>query len=541
MSRRALSAEPAGMPPLQSPLGGRRDWPELAWTMALAAMAVAVFVQGFLLTRVELPEFSACGDALQEGWPVGELADGGGSGCWGPPAYERVVLVVVDALRYDMVVPPPGGASKMPRLLAIHQKASDASHLARFVADPPTTTMQRLKGIFTGSLPTFLDVGNAFSATHVTEDSLFRQLSASGRRVAFVGDDTWQSLFPEYLHQAWPYPSMNVHDLHTVDQGVWQHLPLLLGAPQRGQSAGWEVLVAHTLGVDHAGHTHAVRSPEMDAKLDETDARVTEAVEAALALAAPGGPHERTLMVVMGDHGQTLNGDHGGGTPEETDTVLLALNLGRLHRATSGTPTGSGAAAGTAAEESRGELGEAPPMPQLSLLPTLSLLMGLPIPYGSIGAASPHLWALSTAGLPPPAAARSFRLALARNAWQVRRYLAAYHGPAPGRFNRARFASCMALYDTAAALAESATASRVEGGPDSRNNSMSAPEEERLRTPRSWPPPGISLARSGRSFRTATWAPASRAWRRCSSRRCASSGSVSPPAVTAARAWSCSP
>ena len=115
-----------------------------------------------------------------------------------------------------------------------------ASILAKFVADPPTTTMQRLKGIFTGSLPTFLDVGrfclgpppsrtlrvmsslrshhghdtppdtplfysvapgNAFSATHVSEDNFFSQLSACRLRVACVGDDTWQDLFPEHLHQ----------------------------------------------------------------------------------------------------------------------------------------------------------------------------------------------------------------------------------------------------------------------------------------------------------------------------------------------------
>lgn len=31
----------------------------------------------------------------------------------------------------------------------------------------------------------------------------------------------------------------------------------------------------------------------------------------------PGGIHENTLLLVMGDHGQTLNGDHGGGSPEE--------------------------------------------------------------------------------------------------------------------------------------------------------------------------------------------------------------------------------
>ena len=31
----------------------------------------------------------------------------------------------------------------------------------------------------------------------------------------------------------------------------------------------------------------------------------------------PGGLHENTFLLVMGDHGQTINGDHGGGTAEE--------------------------------------------------------------------------------------------------------------------------------------------------------------------------------------------------------------------------------
>lgn len=31
----------------------------------------------------------------------------------------------------------------------------------------------------------------------------------------------------------------------------------------------------------------------------------------------PGGLHENTFLLVMGDHGQTINGDHGGGTDEE--------------------------------------------------------------------------------------------------------------------------------------------------------------------------------------------------------------------------------
>lgn len=41
-------------------------------------------------------------------------------------------------------------------------------------------------------------------------------------------------------------------------------------------------------------------------------------------MSEPGGLLEDTLLIVMGDHGQTLNGDHGGGTPEE---VMLPVRF----------------------------------------------------------------------------------------------------------------------------------------------------------------------------------------------------------------------
>lgn len=44
----------------------------------------------------------------------------------------------------------------------------------------------------------------------------------------------------------------------------------------------------------------------------------------------PGGVHERTLLLVLGDHGQTMSGDHGGGTGPETDSALLAVHVGGL-------------------------------------------------------------------------------------------------------------------------------------------------------------------------------------------------------------------
>jgi hypothetical protein len=57
---------------------------------------------------------------------------------------------------------------------------------------------------------------------------------------------------------------------------------------------------------------------------------VVQVVEEMVSQAGPGGAYERTLLLVFGDHGQTMSGDHGGGTPEEVDSVLFALNLGRF-------------------------------------------------------------------------------------------------------------------------------------------------------------------------------------------------------------------
>lgn len=46
----------------------------------------------------------------------------------------------------------------------------------------------------------------------------------AGKRVVFMGDDTWESLFPKKFHRSLPFPSFNVKDLHTVDNGILQHL-----------------------------------------------------------------------------------------------------------------------------------------------------------------------------------------------------------------------------------------------------------------------------------------------------------------------------
>lgn len=61
-----------------------------------------------------------------------------------------------------------------------------------------------------------------------------------------------------------------------------QHiLPLLRGrpAPAGGPAPfAWGVLIGHYLGVDHAGHSHGVRSAQMASKVAQMDAQVAAVI-----------------------------------------------------------------------------------------------------------------------------------------------------------------------------------------------------------------------------------------------------------------------
>lgn len=61
----------------------------------------------------------------------------------------------------------------------------------------------------------------------------------------------------------------------------------------------WDLLVAHYLGVDHAGHRYGPNHPEMTRKLDETNVRLKKIIDEL--------PLD-VLLFVVGDHGMTETG-----------------------------------------------------------------------------------------------------------------------------------------------------------------------------------------------------------------------------------------
>ena len=83
----------------------------------------------------------------------------------------------------------------MPKLNnRIHEDPNHA-RLYKIYADPPTTTMQRIKAITTGSLPTFVEFSENFGAGAIIEDNFINRINdAYPKSVVFAGDDTWEQL-----------------------------------------------------------------------------------------------------------------------------------------------------------------------------------------------------------------------------------------------------------------------------------------------------------------------------------------------------------
>lgn len=56
----------------------------------------------------------------------------------------------------------------------------------KLMADAPTTTLQRLKGITTGSLPTFIDIGSNFATGEINEDNIIDQVGINNVNLTFL-------------------------------------------------------------------------------------------------------------------------------------------------------------------------------------------------------------------------------------------------------------------------------------------------------------------------------------------------------------------
>ncbi|RDW59278.1 mannose-ethanolamine phosphotransferase LAS21 [Aspergillus mulundensis] len=309
-----------------------------------------------------------------------------------PRIFDKVIFMVVDALRSDFVFSNTSGFLFTQSLIR-----SGAAIPFTAYAGSPTVTMPRLKAITTGSVPSFLDVilniaESDTSSTLAYQDTWLAQIKAKGDRLVMYGDDTWLKLFPGMFSRADGTTSFFVsvsrtllftqsvlprkltffpQDFTEVDTNVTRHIPNELAQHD------WSCLIMHYLGLDHIGHKAGPQSSFMIPKQNEMDSIVTQVYGA-----IEQKPHlQSTLFVLCGDHGMNDAGNHGGSSAGETSPALLFIS-----------PKLQSLGAGRDSPvDAIDELQYYRTVDQTDITPTLAGLLGLPIPLNSLGVFIPEL------------------------------------------------------------------------------------------------------------------------------------------------------
>jgi len=127
-------------------------------------------------------------------------------------------------------------------------------------------------------------------------------------------------------------------------------------------------IIGHFLGVDHAGHSYQADHKEMKRKLKEMNSIIEHVLKYL---------DDSTILFVMGDHGMTEDGNHGGATNDETETILFAHSRKKFSTFIK--------KYGDQIKKNSRNTDNVEIINQIDFVSTFSMLFGIPIPYANLG------------------------------------------------------------------------------------------------------------------------------------------------------------
>ncbi|XP_053664744.1 GPI ethanolamine phosphate transferase 2 [Anopheles marshallii] len=262
------------------------------------------------------------------------------------PRISRAILMVIDALRMDFVV-------QEENFQFLNQLLSDGKAcLYRLQVHPPTVTMPRIKAMTSGAIPSFLDVILNLGSPEMQLDTFLYQMKQRQQKTVFYGDNTWTNMFPNTFHRRGENTdSLYVNDFYKGDQNITKLLNMEL------QMYDWKLMILHYLGLDHIGHVEGPYSDKVPGKLQEMDT-VIKTIHQTMDKWKQKY-YTKPLLIITGDHGMRDSGGHGGSTHPETIVPVVIVS-------------------DQCAKSEDTFL-------QIDLAPSMSILMGVAIPYASIG------------------------------------------------------------------------------------------------------------------------------------------------------------
>lgn len=363
---------------------------------------------------------------------------------------------------------PRAGINGFPIVhnLLAHPEVGKNSHIFRVLADMPTMTVQRVGGLMQGNIPPLFDLSKLmpdFRPSHA--DSMIHQLLLQNKTSVALGDGVWKILFPDGITTHIGLVSCDMSDVDSVDELIHQHLwktlemrtsnftPKVVTNQYGKISSNWTFLVAHALGSDHIGHANSLDTTMMRHRYSIYD-RIIANLLHYLTDGAVGKPYysqglptienwnsslpaltdihretvllegddlpkfsdildldrstemwDDTFLIVMGDHGVTDSGSHGGSHKTEVEAGLFywsplgLIDILEFSDSESLTETMFSGTTGPLTDpvdplkmtdyrtseyyQSHGYSFTS--IDQLDLTPTWSIMLGLPMPAGTTG------------------------------------------------------------------------------------------------------------------------------------------------------------
>lgn len=241
------------------------------------------------------------------------------------PIFDKLILVVIDALGSQFLPSttkqPRNDSDRMPFLEQLIRDGNAQRFVAK--AATPTVTMPRIKSIVSGTIPSFLDIvyNLARDVSDYNEDNFINIAKNQNKSIVFYGDDTWLSLFREQTFaRIEKTASFFATDYTSVDTNVTRR-----ALPETElENIDWDFMILHYLGLDHIGHVYGsnehflIRDKllEMDLVIQKIHKNMSKR-------------DSKTLVVILGDHGMSQQGNHGGSSSLEVETALIFLPINR--------------------------------------------------------------------------------------------------------------------------------------------------------------------------------------------------------------------
>ena len=327
---------------------------------------------------------------------------------WFEEKSHKVVLIVIDALRFDLLI-NQGEDPDIPEGWEQHQlfnfmdalkKNPDNSVIFKAYVDAPTLTTARVPSMMSGNFPLKASNFHHFGGLPVTEDNLLYQAKKAGRKIYYGGDPLWPTFYPNEFIDSLAIRGYDIKSADVDDEAfdfLWNIF----------DNKEFDFLIGHLLGIDHIAHSAGFNNPLNLIAKNKVEKFLMELMEKI---------DDDTTLIVMGDHGATLAGEHGKDSYGETHVPIVGYNkkgfqANRQHNL----------------KEILKNVESGRTIKQVDIVPTLASIMGVPIPFSNFGSIINDLSPAHKFPVPEHCPEKAFELQVLYNNYansvQIKQYL----------------------------------------------------------------------------------------------------------------------